>query len=354
MQHLDDATLTELSASHRRPSLPSLHAVPEAGASVTEIDPPVPGPIGRVIAGRYTLGHCLGRGAIGAVFLADDASTGGEVAVKLLPAYGLSPAMTEERFEAEVRLNRSVTHANVVQVLDAGHTERGEPYVVSEALAGETLGDCLRARGAMSVDGALRVAREAARGLSAVHRAGIVHRDVKPDNLFLCDERRHGVSVKVLDFGFATLIDRRDDPSAVLGTVKYMAPEQVLAESVDPRADVYALGIVLFRALTGELPFDACARRGLVSHHLASPVPPPSWLAEGLDPSIDEVVLTAVRKHPRNRYPSMQAFLDDLDRALSGRPVRGIEPPVRPDVFFPSTDAGRQAFTALGALGALG
>lgn len=298
------------------------------------------------IAGRYRIVSELGRGAVGTVYLARDQKLGGEVAMKVLPPYGTNAAVTPERFAAEVKLGQTVQHPNVVQVVDSGITDAGEPFVVTERLFGESLGDCLKRCSSIAANGALRIVKEAARGLAAVHAAGAVHRDVKPDNLFLCDEERHGVSVKVLDFGFATFLDSETD-ERVFGTLKYIAPEQAVAEKIDARADIYALGVVLFRMLTGELPFDACAERGILTHHLLSTIPPPSWLREDLPEGVDRVVESAVRKHPRNRYGSMDELLEDLDRALRGEPVWGAPQTVWPDRFRPETDTGREALSLL-------
>ena len=314
--------------------LPSVHGVHTA---------PVSG-----IGGRYRVLCELGRGAVGVVYLVRDQKFGGEAAMKVLPAFGSNPAVTPERFRAEVELGQAVGHPNVVEVLDSGVTEAGEPFVVTERLHGQTLGECLKRCESIAWDGALRIVKEAARGLSAVHAAGAVHRDVKPDNLFLCDEERHGVSLKVLDFGFATFTESETDPR-VFGTLKYIAPEQAVAERVDARADVYALGVVLFRMLTGQLPFDACAERGILTHHLLSTVPPPSWLRDDLPASVDRVVECAVRKHPHNRYACMDELLEDLDRALRGEPVHGSRQLVWPDRFRPETATGREALSLLSA-----
>jgi eukaryotic-like serine/threonine-protein kinase len=188
-----------------------------------------------------------------------------------------------------------------------------------------------------------------------------VHRDVKPDNLFLVGENgSDDVTVKVIDFGMAK-VPRSTGSSAgfVLGTLEYMAPEQIVSESVDGRTDVYGLGVVMFRMFTGHLPFDVSiepsrsARRpghhevgtDLLGHQLFSPAPPPSWLDEGLDPMIERVILSAMRKRPENRYQTMAAMLDDLERAAhlrEGGPHG--HPLVRlPDVFEPETDRGKEA-----------
>jgi serine/threonine-protein kinase len=266
-----------------------------------------------------------------------------------MPPYGTTPFATRERFDAELAVGCGVTHANIARILDAGASTWGEPFMVTEALVGETLGERLRDMGKLAAPDALSIAREAARGLGAIHQAGFVHRDVKPDNLFLCDADRHGVAVKVIDFGFSTKPDRASSEGRkILGTLEYIAPEQAVADSIDGRADVYSLGVVLFRTITGELPFDASAR-SMITHHLRSTLPPPSWLVEDLPPSIDRLVLSATRKHPDNRYVSMNDFLADLDAALCGLAVRGAPLRVEPDGYRPATEDCREAFDALSA-----
>ncbi|HVU06160.1 MAG TPA: serine/threonine-protein kinase [Polyangiaceae bacterium] len=304
--------------------------------------------LGDRLANRYLLLEPLGKGAASRVFLSKDERTNAQVAVKVLPPYGSSPFATPERFSAELAVGCGVAHANVARILDVGTSTWGEPFMVTEALVGETLGDRLHEVSKLPFEQALTLVREAARGLEAIHRAGYVHRDVKPDNLFLCDEERHGVRVKVIDFGFCKHLEPDDrEERKVLGTLEYMAPEQAVAEATDVRADVYGLGVVLFRAVTGELPFDACENRGILSHHLISPVPPPSWLVSDVHPALDTLVLSATRKHPDNRYPTMAAFREDLDRALAGQPVVGQPLSVTPDAYQPNTEKGRLAFETL-------
>jgi serine/threonine-protein kinase len=135
----------------------------------------------------------------------------------------------------------------------------------------------------------------------------------------------------------------------ILGTVEYMAPEQILAEPVDPRTDVYAMGVVMFRLFTGHLPFETSSPADLLRHQLFSPVAPPSWLDEGLDARIERMILTATRKNPENRYPSMQALVDDLDALIgvSTDEVTAPPPRVAPDVYTPSTERGAEALAIL-------
>lgn len=304
--------------------------------------------VGDVLAGRYVLMEPLGKGAASRVFLARDDKNGHQVAVKILPPYGSSPLATPERFDAELTAGRSVEHPNIAQILDAGTSHHDEPFFVTEALTGETLGERLHRIGYLGVRDALGIVRKAARGLAAIHRAGYVHRDVKPDNIFLCDTSRHGVSVKVIDFGFCTHAERTEGSERdVLGTLEYIAPEQAIAETIDGRADVYSIGVVLFRCITGHLPFDDCARPRIISHHLMTPLPPPSWLIDDLEAWADVIVLSATRKHPANRYGSMDHLLEDLDAALSGEPVRGAPLHSEPDFYEPTTEEGRIAFDTL-------
>jgi len=303
--------------------------------------------LGDRLANRYVLLSPLGKGSAGRVFLARDERTNAQVAVKVIKPYGSTPFATRERLDAELAVGCGVAHANVARILDIGMSAWSEPFMVTEALVGETLGDRLHELSRLPLPQALAIVREAASGLAAIHRAGYVHRDVKPDNLFLCDVERHGVAVKVIDFGFCTPVERSTgEEEKVLGTLEYIAPEQAVAESTDGRADVYSLGVVLFRCITGELPFDAGAKH-VLTHHLMSPLPPPSWLVDGLDDRIDPIVLSATRKNPENRYPSMAALIDDLDRAIAGLPVQGVPMRVEPDGYRPTSEKGRLAFDTL-------
>jgi serine/threonine-protein kinase len=304
--------------------------------------------LGDRLANRYLLLEPLGKGAASRVFLARDERTNAHVAVKVIPPYGSTPFATPERFHAELAVGCGVAHANVARIIDVGTSAWGEPFMVTEALVGETLGDRLRDVKRLAPHDALGVAREAGRGIAAIHRAGYVHRDVKPDNLFLCSAERHGVAVKVIDFGFCTHVEQQtNEDRKILGTLEYMAPEQTVAEPIDGRSDVYSLGVVLFRCLTGELPFDSCANQSILTHHLMSPLPPPSWLVDHLDPRIDPIVLSATRKHPDNRYGTMDALLADLDAVLAGRPVHGASLRVEPDGYHPTTEKGRDVFDTL-------
>jgi serine/threonine-protein kinase len=186
-------------------------------------------------------------------------------------------------------------------------------------------------------------------GLAAAHGSGVVHRDVKPDNLYLVGPPGEPHGMKVLDFGMAK-VDSLGAGSTdlVMGTVHYMAPEQIVLDVVDARTDVYSLGVVMFRMFTGQLPFDTVPGTELLGHQLFSPAPPPSWLNEAIDPRLEAVMLRALRKHPDNRYDNMDQLVADLEAVLGinqARPAEWAPPPLKrdPDVYTPENDQGRRA-----------
>ncbi len=304
-----------------------------------------------VLGNRYKVHGYLTRGATARVYLAEDLIENVPVAIKMLAPESNKSHELSHRMLREAEALRGIDHPNVVRVLDTGETASGVPYLVLEALPGETLGDFLRRQGTPPFELALALVRQAAQGLSAAHRAGIVHRDVKPDNFVLVGPSDEPYGLKLIDFGMAKL-DGSGGTSGthtILGTVEYMAPEQILAEPVDARTDVYALGVVMFRLFTGHLPFDTNAPADLLRHQLFSSLPPPSWLEDDLDVRLERMILTATRKHPDNRYLGMQELVDDLDALIgvSAGEVSQRPPKVIPDAYAPSTPRGAEAFAIL-------
>jgi serine/threonine protein kinase len=298
---------------------------------------------------RYQLARPLGRGGMAEVYLAHDLSTAESVAVKvLMPGPRTSPELRRRlRYEGEV--SARLAHPNVMRVLAAGTTQENLPYLVAEVLQGETLRQRLRRERTLSPPVLVSLVRQAALGLEAAHAAGVVHCDVKPANLFLCGPIDGECVVKVFDFGLACPSGGADDASSdfAAGTLQYMAPEQVVGDPVGPRADIYGLGVVMFRALTGELPFDTTPTTELLTHQLFSAAPPPSWLVDDLDPGMETIVLTAMRKHPDNRYATMAELAADLDRLLRGEAPAGAPLVQAPDEYVPLTDSGRQVLRVL-------
>jgi eukaryotic-like serine/threonine-protein kinase len=295
---------------------------------------------GGVIAGRYQVRGLLGRGGMAQVFLALDKQTGEAVALKLLDTKFVKQPDLRARFLLEAKAAAQITHPSIVRILDVGLREDGAPWMVTEFIFGESLGEWLRRDGAMAPPMAAAVIRTVAQALGAAHRAGVVHRDVKPDNVLLIGELRAFHDVKLVDFGFARLISEKGLTQAgvAVGTIEYMAPEQVVSDAPDARTDVYALGVLMFRMLAGRLPFTAKTEPETLALQLLAPAPAPGLGGAGLAPGLEAILLRALRKRPDNRYPSMEAFLDDLDSVLAGRAPRlARQLLTAPDVYTPVT-----------------
>ena len=283
-------------------------------------------PAAPLFAGRYEILRMLGEGGTARVFKALDVRTGKHVAVKVIDGPQAKTATWAERLLREVELLKSIRHPNVVEVLDGGRRDDGTPFLVMENLQGETLGQMMRRIPKLSVEASLVIAAEVAAGLAASHALGVIHRDIKPDNIFLIeDEPEPGEEVrvrraKVFDFGFARLQggDGLTAKGFIVGTPEYMPPEQTLHDPTGQRSDIYALGVVLYRMITGVLPFEGDPPALLAQHLFATPRAP-----SAIDPSVprdvDAIVMTALRKLPRNRYPSTQDLFEDLERAMGKR-----------------------------------
>lgn len=326
-------------ASHRPGSAWSLE---DFRAQPTDLE-------GAVLGGRYRIVGFVGRGATADVYLAEDLEAGAFVVVKRLTETATCDPEISGCFLREATAAQSIQHPNVVRLLSVQRPPDDRPFLVIEALAGESLGDYLRRESSMPHDLALLLCRQMAAGLSAAHRSGVVHRDVKPDNLFLLGGPGRPDALKILDFGMAKVDSLGTGTTdLVMGTVHYMAPEQIVLDPVDGRTDIYALGVVMFRMFTGQLPFDTAPGTELLGHQLFSPAPPPSWLDEDLDSRVEAIMLRAMRKHPDNRYPNMDSLLGDLDAVLGSRSGQAAEvkvPPLErePDVYVPRNAHGRKA-----------
>jgi len=302
-----------------------------------------------MIADRYEVVAAIGRGAMSTVYYAQDRATDEAVALKMLHANRVDDEQAVLRFEREAMAARSVSHPCVVKYLDAGRFE-GVPFGIMELSDGETLAQHVGSHGALGIERAITLVRRLASGLAAIHSAGIVHRDIKPSNLLLVfDESGAPASLKIADFGLVKILHSSITWSGVImGTASYMAPEQILGEQVDERADIYAVGIVLFFALTAELPFSGRNVTESMAHQLHSKPPPPSWFLDSLPASADQVVIRALRKEPRQRYASMLDLAQDLDRLLAGRveELRAADD-VGPDTYEPRTPRGTKVLEAL-------
>jgi serine/threonine protein kinase len=308
--------------------------------------------VGVIFDNRYAVRGLVGEGAMARVYAAEDLDTGGVVAVKVLEPQHLERAGGLEQFLAEARAAERVRHPNVVTVHSVGRRGDGRPYIVMELLEGEALGAFLEREERLPLGGAVAVCAALADALAAAHAAGVVHRDVKPGNVFLVGELGRPRAAKLLDFGLAQLEQSNAsefESGMAVGTTTYMAPEQVLAEPIDGRADVYGLGVLLFKMLTGHAPFEGTDDALVLAHQLFSPAPPPSWLDPLIPEAVDRVVLGMLRKHPDNRYASMADVARDLRLAL-GADAHAVAPPPlgrTPDRFTPQGELGAEVAQAL-------
>ena len=265
---------------------------------------------GAVIADRYRLEHVLQQGGMGSVWVATHLGLDAPVAMKFMTA---GPAVTVEasaRFRREARAAAQIRSSNVVKVLDHG-VDDGLPYLVMELLEGEDLGRRLRRVNRLSLAEAARLLVPIARGLGLAHQAGLVHRDLKPENLFLAREGDHEVP-KILDFGVAKALYPTDEEAGdstregtLLGTPYFMSPEQARGwASVDPRSDLWSLGVILYRAIVGTKPFSAQAIGDVIVQICTEPAPPPSRLAPDLGPRVDAFFDRALAKDAGHRFQS--------------------------------------------------
>lgn len=283
---------------------------PFDGSSLVDAPDPC---LGATLGGRYTLTSRLDEGATGTVYRATDAHDGRTVAVKLLAPALVADPIFIERFRRERRALGALRHPHVVDVYDAD-IEGDRAWLVMELLDGETLASRLT-RGRLAPDEALEVCAQTASALASMHEAGMIHRDVKPANLFLCrSETAAPVRVKVLDFGFVRLRDETTLTASgqVVGTPEYMAPEQIQGLRCTAASDLYALGVVLFEMLTGGLPFRGSLTELFMLHAQAS-APRPSVVAPAVPAACDALVAKLLAKDPSLRPRDARRVRPEID-----------------------------------------
>jgi hypothetical protein len=269
--------------------------------------------------GAYVLAEMLGRGGMGEVYAAVHVGTGHRAAIKLLTARSLEKPDLIERFSREAMITASLRAPNVVQVFEFGKTDDGAPFIAMELLRGQNLGAILRQRTQLSVNEVLVLAEQVGRGLTAAHQAGVVHRDLKPQNLFLVpEEEEEGVGTwKILDFGVSKLIASSGTLTdvGIVGTPGYMSPEQAQGRKAGPKSDVFALGAVVYRALTGRPPFSGPDVPQILFEIVYRAPPRPSELMPDLAPDVDLVLALALAKSADLRFDSGEDFAAALAAA---------------------------------------
>ncbi len=281
--------------------------------------------IGRVIAGKFELRRCVGIGASGAVYEADQLALGRTVAIKILRPDLASVARFESRFQDEARAASRLNHPNIVSVIDYGQTEDGLLYLVMEFLRGLTLTHILQQQSrALSATRIADVISQVLAGLEEAHESGVVHADLKSDNIMV-EQRRNGWDlVKVVDFGIARLIGRQEErtESTICGTPEYMAPEIIRGSEPAFASDLYAVGIVLYELMTGVTPFAGTPTMHMLTRHLKeTPQPPSERAGRKLDPVLEQAAMRALAKAPGDRFASAAEFRAALAAVANRTPA---------------------------------
>jgi len=293
------------------------------GCELTSIRDPL---IGTTLAGRYVVEEPLGEGGMATVYRARYKHVDRPCAVKVLNSALSGDAKLRERFRREAKSAQALTHPNVIEIFDQGETDGGIPYIVMELLEGLTL-SMLIDEGPVAPHRALPIMLQIARGIARAHDLGVVHRDLKPDNVFICRRADGSDLVKILDFGIARSRSdtRLTHAGELFGTPQYMAPERILTGDAGPSVDLYALGVIFFEMATARLPFEAGDPASHLAKHLKEQPPTPRSLNSQVPEPLDALIMQLLEKEPRSR--PVDAHRIEKDLASLARKLRAPIPP---------------------------
>ena len=276
------------------------------------------------LEGRYQVLKELGRGGMGIVFQAYDKQLKEQVAIKILSPLLSNDNDALERLKREVSAARRITHSNVIRIHDIAETN-GLHYVSMEFFGGTNLKDYLKQSGHLSLMEAFNIAAQVCDGLRAAHEQGVIHRDLKTQNIIINSANQ----IKIIDFGLAYTQQMQGLTATglIMGTPEYMSPEQVSGKKVDERADVYSLGIILYELFTGKVPFTGPSAISIGFQQMKDAPPAPTSLNPQIPPAVEQVILKALEKDPMRRHRSVAELKEDLDQAVRHPVGSGIRPP---------------------------
>ncbi|MDF2693572.1 MAG: serine/threonine protein kinase [Labilithrix sp.] len=294
-----------------------------------------------LVAGKYQLVRMIGRGGMGSVWEARHASLGTPSAIKFIESEYADSQEARSRFDKEAKAAATIQSKHAIQIYDHGVTDDGKPYIVMELLQGEPLDKRIDRLNRMSLQDTARVLQQVCRGLARAHERGIIHRDLKPENIFIVRNPDDDDEVaKVLDFGIAKMSNSPGNSGmtsstktgAVLGTPFYMSPEQARGlRNVDHRTDVWSLGVIAFKCITGKLPFDGESVGDLLVKICTAPVPVPSQVVPGIPPNFDAWFMRALEREPDRRFANVSELSDALcfaagiaTRSQQGAPISNV------------------------------
>ncbi len=303
--------------------------------------------LGVVIEGRYKIDSVIGQGSAGTVYKAIQELIGREVAIKVLHDYLVSDQEFIKRFIQEAKASSRLSHPNIITIYDFGTIPEGNrPYIAMDLLKGTPLSDLLSERNHLTVEETIPLFKQVCGALAEAHKQGVVHRDVKPENICLVERSGQKLFPIVVDFGIARLVQEESDVAritrtgTVCGSPTYMSPEQCTSSKVDHRSDIYSLGVVIYEALTGEVPFLSDELVKVMAMHLSDPPKPLNSVRDDLhfSEALEEVVYKALQKNPDQRYQTMEEFAEAIDAAgkapaVSPAALMVSQPPKRPDII---------------------
>lgn len=276
--------------------------------------------LGSVVDERYEISAVIGEGGMGVVYSARHRALGKRFALKALRKDLATDGEIAARFLQEARTAASVSHPGLVEIIDFGRLPTGQPFFVMELLEGQSLSHLVRRGGPVPAGRAIDIVRQIADALGTAHERSIVHRDLKPDNIHISAGVGGRDRATIVDFGLAKVIgaSRLTRAGMVFGTPHYMSPEQAQGDPTDHRADIYALGVVMYEMFTGRVPFEADSYMGVLTKHMFMAPTPPSQLV-GIDKLgvLEDIILRCLEKKPDHRYQTLRELTDDLDLALS-------------------------------------